>query len=86
MNVQEIANWWDTMDADERRHVKFRASVEAHSSTPWAALPEIDKTRLTMHAEAAQGEPERIQKYSGDLYGQLTAAVARVTGNATRRA
>jgi hypothetical protein len=74
------------MDADERRHVKFRASVEAHSSTPWAALPEIDKTRLSMYVEAAQDKPARFQNYSGDLYGQLAAAVERVTDKATRRA
>jgi hypothetical protein len=84
MNVQQIADWWDTMDADERRHVKFRASVEAHSSTPWAALDTLDKTRLMMHTEAAQGKPAQIVKHSGDLYGQLTAAVARHEGRQQR--
>jgi hypothetical protein len=77
MNAREIADWWDTMDAAERRHVKFKANVEAHSSTPWAALGDLDKTRLMMHVEAAQGKPKRIVKYSGDFVGQLTAAVAR---------
>jgi hypothetical protein len=84
MNVQEIADWWDTIDADERRHVKFKANVGAHSSTPWAALDDLDKTRLMMHVEATEGKPARIVKHSGDLYGQLTAAVARHEGRQQR--
>jgi hypothetical protein len=72
--MTDLEVWWNMMDPAERRKVKFSARVESHSSTLWELLPDIDKIRLVQHA---QGKPQSVIAYSGDLLGELTAAVQR---------